>query len=359
VRAPARAAVSEARPRRAVEHVDACTDSRWAQLACHAGAGLFTSPPWLRAICETYGFTAEARIILDSGTPAGGVVSINVEDHRGRRRVSVPFCDRADPVAPDLDCWNLLRAGLVADGVPYTLRCLDKTVPARDVALRRTREAAWHGTTTTEPHDDTFARLHPTARRNVRAAERCGVEVCASSDLDAVHRFFDLHLHLRKRKYRLLAQPREFFERVWREFAADDAAVTMLAHLDGRVVAGALFLVWGDVLYYKFGASLQEHLLARPNDALFWAAMRWAHDRGLRLVDWGLSELDQPGLVGYKRKWADAEGRIVTKTSAPDRPSPQQPFSQTLGALTALLTEEDVPQHVTERAGALLYRYFC
>ena len=52
---------------------DPVTDPLWRTLATSPGVGLFTSPPWLAAVCGTYGFAAEARIALDpAGAPTGG-----------------------------------------------------------------------------------------------------------------------------------------------------------------------------------------------------------------------------------------------------------------------------------------------
>jgi CelD/BcsL family acetyltransferase involved in cellulose biosynthesis len=169
-----------------------------------------------------------------------------------------------------------------------------------------------------------------------------------------------LHVRLRKGKYRLLAQPREFFERIWQEFAPAGRCLTLVAMLDDVPVAAALFLEWNGVLYYKFGASLQEHLHVRPNDAIYWTGIGLGVERGLQLVDWGLSDLDQPGLVGFKRKWATQERRLLTLRAGTAQPRPgQREFGDALGGLAQLLTEGTVPDDVTERAGALLYRYFC
>jgi Acetyltransferase (GNAT) domain len=115
----------------------------------------------------------------------------------------------------------------------------------------------------------------------------------------------------------------------------------------------------GDTIYYKFGASRAEYLPLRPNDALHWRLIRWAHERGLRTLDWGLSDLDQPGLCAYKRNWASVEGRIRT-LNAGGRPYGESPeVGQLLGTVTDLLTDPSVPDAVTERAGAALYRFFC
>ena len=73
-----------------------------------------------------------------------------------------------------------------------------------------------------------------------------------------------------------------------------------------------------------------------------------------------MSDLDQPGLVGFKRKWATQERRLLTLRAGTAQPRPgQREFGDALGSLTQLLTGNTVPDDVTERAGALLYRYFC
>jgi CelD/BcsL family acetyltransferase involved in cellulose biosynthesis len=102
-----------------------------------------------------------------------------------------------------------------------------------------------------------------------------------------------------------------------------------------------------------------EHLPLRPNDALHWAVIRWAADRGLRALDWGLSDLDQPGLVRYKQGWAAQEGRIVTLNAGGGPRGRRPDVVEALRTVTGLLTEPGVPDDVTERGGAALYRYFC
>ena len=185
------------------------------------------------------------------------------------------------------------------------------------------------------------------------------MEVVLTADLDAVVAFHRLHVQLRKHKYRLLAQPLDLFERIWKAFAPADAVRTALALVDGQPVAGALYLVWQDTVYYKFGASRPEFLPLRPNDALHWQLIRWAHDRGLRALDWGLSDLDQPGLCAYKRKWASAEGRIRTLNAGGPPVGRSEEVEQTLRVVTDLFTDPNVPDAVAMRAGSALYRLFC
>jgi hypothetical protein len=322
-------------------------------------------------VCGTYGFTPSAWIAVGaSGEPTGGLAWVTVDDERGIRSLSLPFSDRGDPLVADLATWNAVSQAVTSGETPFTLRCLDGCAAADDPRLQRVGEAAWHGTPIDAGVGELWGRLSGTSRRNIAAAERAGVTVEIRDDLEAVQTFHSLHVDLRKKKYGLLAQPLRFFERIWSEFTGDGGCVTLLARagdecsggdsLGGEVIAAAMFLEWDGVLYYKFGASAGEHLRLRPNDAVYWAAIQRAAARQLTSVDWGISDLDQPGLVAFKRKWASTERRVLTLHSGDPVPSPRQrAFGGLLGELTSLLTDPSVPDDITTRAGAALYHYFC
>jgi CelD/BcsL family acetyltransferase involved in cellulose biosynthesis len=341
-----------------IDSADPRTDPRWEMLAAGSQGSLFTSPPWIRSVCDTYGLTPQARVATDAeGRPTGGFVWVPISDISGDRLVSLPFSDRAEPLITGGAKWSDLVNDALCTDVPLKIRCLDSAAPTRDTRLVRTAEAAWHYTPLGVAVPELFGQLNPATRRNIATADRNNVRVDPITGMAAVRTYHRLHVSLRKHKYRLLAQPVAFFERIWHEFSSQDGIVTFLAYVDGEPVAGAVYLAWNDDLYYKFGASLAGTLPLRPNDAVTWAALRWASERGFRLVDWGLSDLEQPGLIAYKRKWASVERRIVTLHShdADD----DRTGDHLLGKLTHLLTEDSVPDHITERAGALLYRYFA
>ncbi|MGH4010845.1 MAG: GNAT family N-acetyltransferase [Pseudonocardiaceae bacterium] len=345
--------------------VDPRSDPRWRRLTLGPHGSVFTSPPWIGAVCATYGFTPNGSILLGCSNvtrdtaPRAGLAWVPISDIRGDRLSSLPFSDRADPLIDDQVDWKALVNGVITAAVPLTLRCFDTAVPTSDSRFEQVATAAWHGTPLHGGVEEIRQRLSQHARRNIAISERAGVRVEAHTSQDAVRRFHGLHVLLRKRKYRLLAQPCELFDHIWEAFSPGDAIVTMLAYAGEELIAGAVFLTWGDVLYYKFGASHHEHLALRPNDAIFWAGIRWGVERGARLVDWGLSDLDQPGLIAYKRKWASEQRTIVTLRAGGEQASSSSEAGPMLAELTRLFTEDAVPDEVTSQAGALLYRYFC
>jgi CelD/BcsL family acetyltransferase involved in cellulose biosynthesis len=323
---------------------------------------LFGSPPWLSAIRETYGFDINARVLEDrDGRATGALAYAELRDLAGDRIVCVPFSDYLDPVADSEGDWPALTAPLIERHLPVRLRVRTARAPLDDDRFATVGIVAWHATDLDRDEEEIHASFPPGARQNLRAARRHGVTVRFGSDLDDIRVLHDLHCETRKRKYGLLAQPRSFFENIWKAFAPADGIVVGSAIHEGEVIAAALYLVWNDVIYYKFGASRAERLSVRPNELLAWESLLLGRRRGLRTYDWGVSDLDQPGLVAYKQKFATAEGvvTVLGHTPAEQTGGAGRETGNVLGELTQLLTRDDVPDDVTRRAGEVLYRYFA
>lgn len=345
-----------------LDTIDPTEDPAWDALARGSGGSLFVSPPWLRALRDTYGFDFRASIVSDEhGHPLSGIAWAEVTDLRGRRIVALPFSDYADPVLSDEAHWPLLTGPIFNAGLPVRGRTLRSGVIDGEMRLRVVNETAWHGVDLSRPVDEMWSSLHPGARRAVRKAELAGVKTRRSVEAGDVATFHGLHCAVRRNKYRMLSQPVELFEALRRRLGPNNQFHLMLAECDGEVIGGTLYLEWGDTLYYKFNASCSAALALRPNDSLAWAGMRLGHERGLRLLDFGQSDLDQEGLVRYKEKFATE--RAVIRAFAHDPVGWLDPVGAVgalgLGALTELFVSTEVPDEVYQRAGNLLYRNFC
>lgn len=341
--------------------VDPARDPGWAQLMSGRDGSLFGSPPWIAALIDTYGFDIAAEVLDDeNGHAVAGFAYTEIDDVRGSRIVSLPFGDRLDPVLTDPDQLAMLLQPALSRQRPITLRCLNTVESAADHGFAEAGRLAWHETDTRRAPEEMLVSLSAGARRNIRVSEQRGARVRIGSRLEDVHAFHVLQCATRKYKYRLLAQPIGFFEALWNRFSAQDGIFVVLAEQDGDTIGGALYLRWQNVLYYKFGASLLGRLAARPNEAVQWAGLKLAHGLGCTSVDLGVSDLDQPGLVNYKRKYATAERDVrVLKCTPPGYQPAASTDAAWLGTLTGLLTRDDVPDEVTRAAGEALYRFFA
>lgn len=341
--------------------VDPQTNEHWRELVENHDSSVFHSPEWARVLTETYGFDVSSAILLnDVRRPVAGLPFCRIEDISGERIVSLPFSDYCDPLVSNEEQWVRLIDGLIAEDRLIAVRCLHNQIPCLDDRFREMKRAKWHCMDLTDDAETLWAGLHESSRRAIRKARRDGVSVRAAEREEDMRAFFELHLGVRVSKYRLLAQPYRFFERVWTHFIEPGKGFLLLAEHQGHAIGGVLFLEWKGTLYYKFNASILSGLRHRPNDLLIWEGIQRAKANGCRALDFGLSDWDQEGLVRYKRKFATEEKVITFLRYLPQGTlDPREEQARNLlGKMTDLFTGETVPSIVTEQAGDVLYRFF-
>ncbi len=338
--------------------VDPIADPRWRRLESPGGS-LFTSTAWLAVLRDGYGLSFRSALIGEADEPRGGIAWAEIDDVRGHRLTSLPFTDYADPAGSvSADEWAAVVSTLVETGLPLTARLLTAERP--DVpGIRESGRLAWHSAEIDGTESELWANLKSGARQNIRKAQRNDVRVRVGSSASDVAAFRSLHVSLRKTKYRMLAQPTRFFDALVSHFGPDNLRV-ILADIDGEVVAGILLLRHGLTAYYKFNASTERGLADRANDLVMWTALLEAQRWGCDRFDFGVSDLDQPGLIRYKRKYAsdEAEVSILKHDGIPVRPIGRL-AGHVFPLLTRAFTDDRCPDRVTSAAGDRLYRFFC
>jgi hypothetical protein len=73
------------------------------------------------------------------------------------------------------------------------------------------------------------------------------------------------------------------------------------------VIASSIFFHFGKRALYKYGASAPGYLHLRPNNLVMWEAIKWYRDRDYETLSLGRTEMDNPGLLRYKRSWRAEE----------------------------------------------------
>ena len=342
-----------------VQTVDNCGPTIAASLSGHRFTSVFSSEPWIEALKATYGFNVKASTRVQGDGTRAAIFYCEISDIRGERVVSLPFSDYCDAVVESEEQWQELIAPIIGLQVPIRFRTVFNDAPHFDRRFNQEVCALWHGVDLRRPEDELWNNLNDTARRNIRRAQRHGVAIREGKTMDDVQTFYRLHCHVRKSKYRLLAQPFSFFENIHAGLVPDDRITVLLAELDGVAIAGILFLVHRDILYYKFNASTEMEF--RPNDLLAWSGILLGRSRGLSRLDFGLSDLAQPGLIAFKRKFATDEKNILEMrwSSIGQVNSHTQETDKVLSNLTQILTAPEVPDSVANASSELLYRYFC
>jgi hypothetical protein len=143
-----------------------------------------------------------------------------------------------------------------------------------------------------KPMADVERQLRKDRRSDIRQAARRNVIVEEGGDSD-VPRFFELMVATCRHQQThpnpgTLAAARA----LWSAFHRRGQARLTFAQHDGRTVATALFLAFGDrVTIWKVGWD-RTVPAAHANSLLAWDGMRWAHARGSRWFDFGAIDRD-------------------------------------------------------------------
>jgi CelD/BcsL family acetyltransferase involved in cellulose biosynthesis len=341
--------------------VDPRTDPSWQTLVEETRSSIFHSPSWIHVLKDTYGWETRAYVLLDDqGRARAGIPFCKIADMLGERIVALPFSDYCDPLVDDARQWQLLIDRLLPEHCPITVRCLHNDLPLADDRFALVKQAKWHQLDLRPELDALWRGMHDSTHRAIKKSQREGLHVRVATSEEELRVFFEMHLKVRKYKYGLLAQPYSFFQNIWRHFVEAQQGFLLLALSEDKIVAGDFFLEWKDTLYYKFNASLPGDLSHRPNDLLIWEGIQQGKTRGRTHLDFGLSDIDQEGLVRYKRKFGTEEKIIAFLRHEPNGgPTPaEKEMRDLLTKLTNRFTDQSVPDPVTERAGEDLYRLF-
>lgn len=174
--------------------------------------------------------------------------------------------------------------------------------------------------------EQVFAGMNQLWRRNVRKAEKSGVEV-VRGDYDDLAAFHDLYLTTAARD-RFTPRPLAYFQRMWRAMAADDPdrLRLYLARHGGEPLAAATWVKVGDRVWYSYGASADHGRELRPSNALQWRMLTDAIDAGAAVYDLrGISDtLDETdplfGLIRFKVGTGGEALEYVGEFDLPIRP---------------------------------------
>jgi CelD/BcsL family acetyltransferase involved in cellulose biosynthesis len=330
-------------------------DPRWSAFV-HAwpDALPFHHPRWAGLLSSCYGYRPLALTLADgAGRIAAGLPVLEVGSRFGRRRwVSLPFTDACPPLVAHES------AGRLADALVDELAArrvavfeLRAGLPAR-ARVHPHVAAVGHRLRLADDPAEVARRFSKMHQRNLRRAERSGVQVARGTSRQDVDGFYRLHL-LTRRRLGLPIQPRRFFDLLAQEVLAAGLGFVLTARVGDVPVAAAVFLAWNGVLVYKYGASDTRYWGLRPNHALFWSAIRWGCEHGYRVLDWGRTDLADRGLREFKSGWGATEAPL-TYTVAAERPPGLAP-SRLRPALKVLIRRS--PPWVCRILGELLYRY--
>jgi lipid II:glycine glycyltransferase (peptidoglycan interpeptide bridge formation enzyme) len=132
--------------------------------------------------------------------------------------------------------------------------------------------------------DQLMAEFKAQCRRNIRIAQKKGVEVISDTTREDVKSFYDL-LSVTAERDGFGVRPESYYEAIWTHLIENGLGKLFLTRFEGKYLSGALCFKIGDKCWYVYGASSNENRNVMPNYAMQWEMIRWAREQGCATYD--------------------------------------------------------------------------
>ena len=274
------------------------------------GASFFHGSAWARVLKQSYGFTPVYFAKAQGCMPA--VIALMEVDSflTGKRAVSLPFTDYCDPLVPHAEVSRVLFEAIVQEGKKRGWKYIE--LRGGSELLGDGPASEWfyrHRLNLAPGAESLFKTLRDSTRRNIKKAEKEGVEVRFETTPEALREFCRLNC-LTRREHGLPPQPWRFFENLHEQILARGMGTVALAFYQGNAVAANVYLRANGEAIYKYGASDKTYQNLRAANLVMWEAIKRYAGEGARSLCFGRTEPGNEGLRQFKTGWGADESII-------------------------------------------------
>ncbi|MCC7432335.1 peptidoglycan bridge formation glycyltransferase FemA/FemB family protein [Candidatus Peregrinibacteria bacterium] len=133
-----------------------------------------------------------------------------------------------------------------------------------------------------------LTEMRKNTRYGIKQAEKLGVKISSGTSLEMLKKFYEIH-EITSKRQKFVPFPWSYLQAQLETFAEKDQMKIYLAEHEGKVIAGAVIMFYGDEAEYHHGASLSEYNKISASYLIQWEAIKEAKARGLHTYNfWGV-----------------------------------------------------------------------
>jgi CelD/BcsL family acetyltransferase involved in cellulose biosynthesis len=324
-------------------------DETWRTFAAQHATSPLQHPAWLDTLTGAYGLHARIMTLTDlQGSIVAGLPMIRGRLPWRKGWTSLPFTDTLEPVASGVAHRDelLIAAAQQAGAEPIVVRT-QAALPgwiSRQVGTVQVLDLA-------DGVDGVLRGAKSKTRQNINLARKAGL---IARPIASREEYMGPNLDLIAQSRRRLGaptQPRRYWSRVW-ELHEQDRALTIGVYLGERLLANATFILGDHHATFKYSASDSQTRDLRTNYLAFAAALDHIAARGMRSMDFGITDLHNTSLRRYKVHWGGEEQpAYFSATDADLLPDTLEP-----GRLLTTMIQR-APVFVGRTVGSLAYPF--
>jgi len=308
-----------------VVETDPSTDARWAAFVLnHPDGSIYHHPAWLQALEREYSqkgvylacedahgkFSGVLPLVYTRGLPFGLGKPLT-----GRRLSSLPRTPLAGPLSTNSRATATLLQEAVcrvrnSPGLELQIKMQDCELDHPDIGLVCTPWRLSYRLQLPANSETPFRIKSSHSRASIKWAVNKATKhgVCArpaetESELKV---WYSLYLQTMRTNF-VPPRPYRFFKALWELLREKGMMQLLLAEEQGsarrNIIAGSVFLKFGQTVSYAFNGSCLDNLSLRPNDLIQWHAINEACKNGYRYFDFGEVPQHRHDLAKFKSKW--------------------------------------------------------
>ena len=268
-------------------------------VARHPAATFFHRAGWRTVLERAFGHRPYFLFAERDGQLCGVLPLGHIRSRLfGNSLISTPFCVYGGAVAetPALAAQLEDAACDLARQLRVDQLELRNLTPRRPDWPRKTLYVTFRKSISADP-DENLRAIPRKQRAMVRKGEQAGLVARFDAPVEEVHRIY-------AESVRNLGTPLfslKYFRVLKDVFGADCETLT-IHRLDGVAVAGVLSFYFRDEVLPYYGGGTAAAREIKANDFMYWALLRHAAARGIRVFDYGRSK-QGTGSFDFKRNW--------------------------------------------------------
>lgn len=263
---------------------------------------------WRDISCSVFGHVPYFLIAETEGNIQGVLPLFFVKGIFGPRLVSVPLRDKGGPLYNSPEVLKTLLSA--ARKLMIDLQC-------KYIHIK-----AWHGLdfngdvpswimqhdyfiNSSVPiengHEGIWKRFEKrSVQRPIKKSIREGVTCFWGNSLGDMKEFYRIFLLTRKK---LGVPPYGFdlFYAIWEKMINCGSAGLLLARYGDHIISGLIMFFFNKSVICGYAASDKKYLFLRPNNLIFWEAMKYACEHGYTCFDFGADSPDNQNLLSFKK----------------------------------------------------------
>lgn len=326
-------------------------------LALSPNATIFHSSDWAKVLHESYNYKPIYFSLIQNNRLKALIPFMEVKSIlTGKRGVALPFTDYCDPI---------LSEDIPHENIFLHLSKYGKEAGWKYIEIRGngglfhdiSSSSFYYGHVLglTPGEKEIYSRFKDTIQRNIKKAIKENVGVSINTSAESIREFYRLHCMTRK-EHGLPPQPFRFFQKIHEYIISQGHGFIALATHSGRVIAGAIYLHFGEKAIYKYGASDRKYQHLRPNNLVMWEAIKWYAQNGFKELCFGRTEPENQGLLQFKRGWGTDEKIIkYFRYSVNKKRFIESNSSNNTGLHTGIFRAMPIP--LSRAIGKVLYKH--